>query len=153
MKSLKEFKCVWIIPNVDIKKGKNSQYFGEITIKASPPIYIYLIPLYEPLGNPCQPQTFRYPLTTLNLKLLFVYLGDLGTLKEGFKKNHWICDHDHTLPVPPLFFENCDCLFFALFKKNILVIRYVWKLILVIFQTNFDYVSVEILPKKCDGQA
>ena len=25
---------------MDIKKGKNSQIFGEITIKASPPIYI-----------------------------------------------------------------------------------------------------------------
>ena len=24
---------------MDIKKGKNSQFFGEITIKASPPIY------------------------------------------------------------------------------------------------------------------
>ena len=40
MKSLKDFKCVWIIPNVDIKKGTNSHFFGEITIKASPPIYI-----------------------------------------------------------------------------------------------------------------
>ena len=39
MKSLKDFKCGLIIPNVDIKKGKNSQFFGEITIKASPSIY------------------------------------------------------------------------------------------------------------------
>ena len=34
-------------------------------------------------------------------------------------KNHFICDHDHTLPYPPpLFFENCDRLrifFLALF--------------------------------------
>ena len=40
MKSLKDFKCGGIIPNVDIKKGGNSQSFGEITIKASPPIYV-----------------------------------------------------------------------------------------------------------------
>ena len=40
MKSLREFKCGWIIHNVDIKKGKNSHLFGEIPIKASPPIYI-----------------------------------------------------------------------------------------------------------------
>ena len=38
MKSLKDFKCGWIIPFVDIKKGENSQFFGEITIKASPAI-------------------------------------------------------------------------------------------------------------------
>ena len=31
-----------IIPNVDLKKGKNSNFFGEITIKESPPIYIYV---------------------------------------------------------------------------------------------------------------
>ena len=41
MKSLKDFKCGWIINNVDINKCKNSQFFDEITIKASPPIYIY----------------------------------------------------------------------------------------------------------------
>ena len=40
MKSLKDFKCGWIIPNLDIKKGENSHFFGEITTKASPPIYI-----------------------------------------------------------------------------------------------------------------
>ena len=40
-KSLKDFKCGRIIPNVDIKKGNNSQFFGEITIKANPPIYIF----------------------------------------------------------------------------------------------------------------
>ena len=28
---------------MDINKGKNSQFFGEITIMASPPIYIFLI--------------------------------------------------------------------------------------------------------------
>ena len=39
MKSLKDFKCGWIIPNVDIRNGKNFQFFGEITIKASPPIW------------------------------------------------------------------------------------------------------------------
>ena len=39
MKSLKDFTCGWKIPNVDIKKGENSQIFDEITIKASPPIY------------------------------------------------------------------------------------------------------------------
>ena len=39
MKSLKDLKCGSIIPNVDIKKGKNFQFFGEITIEASPPIY------------------------------------------------------------------------------------------------------------------
>ena len=39
MKSLKDFKCGWIVNNVEIIKGKNSQFFGEITIKASPPIY------------------------------------------------------------------------------------------------------------------
>ena len=39
MNSLKDFKCGWKIHNVDIKKGKNSQFLGEITIKASPPIY------------------------------------------------------------------------------------------------------------------
>ena len=33
-------KCGLIIHNVDIKKGKNSHVFGEITIKASPPIYL-----------------------------------------------------------------------------------------------------------------
>ena len=38
MKSLNNFKCGWIIPNMDIKKGKHSQFFGETTIKASPPI-------------------------------------------------------------------------------------------------------------------
>ena len=41
MKSLKEFKCGGIVPIVDIKKGENSQMFDEITIRASPPIYIY----------------------------------------------------------------------------------------------------------------
>ena len=40
MKSVEDFKCGWIILNVDIKKGENSQLFGEITIKVSPPIYI-----------------------------------------------------------------------------------------------------------------
>ena len=40
MKSLKELKCVGIVPIVDIKKGENSQIFDEITIRASPPIYI-----------------------------------------------------------------------------------------------------------------
>jgi hypothetical protein len=30
------------IPNVDRKKGKHSHFFGEITIKAIPPIYIYM---------------------------------------------------------------------------------------------------------------
>ena len=40
MKSLKEFKYIWIIPNGDIKKSKHSHFFGEITIKAIPPIYI-----------------------------------------------------------------------------------------------------------------
>ena len=45
MKSLKDFKCGWIIPKVDKKKGKNSQFFGEITIKASPPIYATTIEL------------------------------------------------------------------------------------------------------------
>ena len=40
MKSLKDFNCGWIIHNVDMKKGKNSQFFGEIAIKASPPIWI-----------------------------------------------------------------------------------------------------------------
>ena len=39
MKSLKDFKCGWIITNVDIKRGENSQIFDEITIKASPPIW------------------------------------------------------------------------------------------------------------------
>ena len=39
MKSLKDFKCGLIIPNVDIQKGENSQVFGEITIKGSPSIY------------------------------------------------------------------------------------------------------------------
>ena len=39
MKSQKEFKCGGIVPIVDIKKGKNSQIFDEITIRASPPIY------------------------------------------------------------------------------------------------------------------
>ena len=38
MKSLKDFKCGYIINNVDINKGKNSQFFDEITIKAIPPI-------------------------------------------------------------------------------------------------------------------
>ena len=42
MKSLKDFKCGWIIHNVDIKRGKHSQLFGEITIKASPPIYTFI---------------------------------------------------------------------------------------------------------------
>ena len=41
MKSIKDFKCGWIIPVVDIKKGKNSQFFDEITIKVSPPIYTF----------------------------------------------------------------------------------------------------------------
>ena len=40
MKSLKNFKCGWIVNNVDINKGKNSHFFGETTIKASPPIYV-----------------------------------------------------------------------------------------------------------------
>ena len=31
MKSLKDFKCCWVIPNVDIKKGKIFQFFGGIT--------------------------------------------------------------------------------------------------------------------------
>ena len=36
---------------MDIKKGGNSQFFGEITIKASPPIniYIYRSVLYKSL--------------------------------------------------------------------------------------------------------
>ena len=38
MKLLKDCKCVCIIHNVDIKMGKNSQFFGKITIRASPPI-------------------------------------------------------------------------------------------------------------------
>ena len=40
-KSLNGFKCGWIIPNVYIKKCKNSQFFGAINFKASPSIYIY----------------------------------------------------------------------------------------------------------------
>ena len=39
MKSLKDFKSGLIIHKVDIKRAKSSQFFGEITIKASPPIY------------------------------------------------------------------------------------------------------------------
>ena len=38
MKSLKNFKFGWIIHNVDLKKGTNSQFSGQINIKASPPI-------------------------------------------------------------------------------------------------------------------
>ena len=41
MKSLKDFKCGWIILNMDKKKGKNSHFFGQITIKASPPISVF----------------------------------------------------------------------------------------------------------------
>ena len=40
MKSLKEFKCGGIGPIVDIKKGEYSQIFDEITIRASPPIWV-----------------------------------------------------------------------------------------------------------------
>ena len=47
MKSLKNFKCGSIIPNVDIKKKENSQIFDEITIKASPPIWV----LGRPIKN------------------------------------------------------------------------------------------------------
>ena len=32
---------LYIIPNVDTKKGENYQFFGEITIQASPPIYTF----------------------------------------------------------------------------------------------------------------
>ena len=32
-----------MIPNVDTKKGTNSHFFGEITIKASPLIYGFLL--------------------------------------------------------------------------------------------------------------
>ena len=39
MKSLKDFKCGRIIPNVKKKEGKIFPIFGEITIKASPSIY------------------------------------------------------------------------------------------------------------------
>ena len=42
MKSLKDFKCGLVIPNVDIKKEKNFQFIGEITIKASSHIYIFI---------------------------------------------------------------------------------------------------------------
>ena len=31
------------MPNVDIKKGENSHFFGELTIKASPPICFKII--------------------------------------------------------------------------------------------------------------
>ena len=41
MKSLEDFKWGWIIQNVYIKRGKNSKKFGDITIEASPPIYIF----------------------------------------------------------------------------------------------------------------
>ena len=40
MKSLQDFKCGWIMNNVDLNKGKNSHFFVEITIKASPPICV-----------------------------------------------------------------------------------------------------------------
>ena len=42
MKALKDFKCSWIIHSVDLEKGKHSQFVGEITIKASPPICVWL---------------------------------------------------------------------------------------------------------------
>ena len=38
---IKKLQVWWNNPQWGHKKGKNSQFFGEITIKASPPIYIY----------------------------------------------------------------------------------------------------------------
>ena len=55
MKSLKDFKYGSIIPNVDIKKGKNSPFFGEITIKAIPPIY-----LISPYNKNCKTRSLRF---------------------------------------------------------------------------------------------
>ena len=50
--------------------------------------------------------------------------------------------------TPPFFWRTVIALgyFFALFFNN-WVIRYVMKLILVMFQTNFGYVLGEIYPK------
>ena len=70
MKSLKDFKCGWIIHNVDIKKGKNSQIFGEITIKASPPIYVIR------LGKP-----FRY-----NFRKLYIFHKQVRVLSWSKQK-------------------------------------------------------------------
>ena len=42
IKALKDFTCGWIIKSVDKKKNKKSQIFGDITIKASPPICLYI---------------------------------------------------------------------------------------------------------------
>ena len=39
----------------------------------------------------------------------FQLIQSIGPEGRCFE-NHWICDHDHTSPDPPLFFENCDCL-------------------------------------------
>ena len=65
----KRLQMCWIIPNEDIKKGGNFQFFDEITIKESPPIcplsmYFIWRPLIGPqvtwsvaghsLGNPLQ---------------------------------------------------------------------------------------------------
>ena len=80
---------------------------------------------------------------------LFWLLSSL--LREGLKKP--IESVFKIIPCrtpPPLFFENCDRLrvFFShCFFSNNWVIRYVLKLILVMFQTNFGYVLGEIYPK------
>ena len=66
--------------------------------------------------------------------------------REGFKNNHWICDHDHTSPDPPPSFLKTVIAFgyfFAQFFVN-MVIRYVLKQVLVVFETNFGYVLVKL---------
>ena len=81
-----------------------------------------------------------------------------------FEASHWPCDHmislrpliglcdnDHSSPDTPhhpLFWElGSPRVFFLHCFLRIWVIRYVLKLILVMFETNFSYVLGEILPK------
>ena len=66
-------------------------------------------------------------------------------LREGSKKTHWICDHDHTLPDnPPLFLKLWSPLGFFFCNVFWLIgwFRYVLKHILGMFETNFGFKKI-----------
>ena len=91
----------------------------------------------------------RSCMATLSPSLLLIALlwdclrnQSIKCLREGFKKkNHWICDHDHTSPdPPPSFLETVIALgyFFSRSFLIIWIVRYILKLILVNFWVRFE---------------
>ena len=78
-----DFKYSWIIPNVDIKKGKKSHFFGEIALKASPPIYLYTF-----LFLCMRFFFFDYILLWYNLMKMYLHFLYIGQKKAHFNLLH-----------------------------------------------------------------